>query len=140
MCAASHGRRECVRALLEAGASVDKMDDRKSTAIVHAIEMDHSGCIEEMLQHGAQVDLPVLSGRTTALFVAAEHGSPMSLRILLDGRADVNFATHDGVTPLIAACKTSKIRSAECSSTGGGREPRDRRATTALSALSVLPV
>lgn len=68
-----------------------------------------SGCLKDLLQHGADVDSINREG-VSALHLAVDrsgadcHGqSAECVRTLLEYRPDVNAANHQGVTPLLTA-------------------------------------
>jgi hypothetical protein len=102
--AAEEGLGETVRALVEAGAEVDHVNNLGETALWAASCSGQVQVIQALLEAGAEVDHAENLG-WTALEAAACHGKVEVLRALLAAGAAVDHADNLGWTPLwIAAC------------------------------------
>lgn len=103
--AAFFGRRDAVRALLEAGADpslVSRHAQVRVTPLHSAVAQEGAadlGTAEELLTHGAPVNAGVEGGHTP-LHSAAENGDVGAVRLLLSHGADPEAAREDGKTPL----------------------------------------
>jgi uncharacterized protein len=126
LCARS-GTAAGVGALLEHGADVNAVEPRRGqTALMWAAANNHADVVRLLLQHKADVNArsglervmvnradpndaqtavigEVSRGRSTALLLAASHGSVDSARFLLDAGAPVNDIAPDGSSALLVA-------------------------------------
>lgn len=100
MHAATNGHRECVRALIEAGAQIDVGNYAQETALMLAAENGHVGCVEELLLAHANVNLKN-NFKMTALILAAQRGHQLCLSKLIAAGADVNHQDYAGFTALM---------------------------------------
>ena len=89
--ACDRGHAECARALIAAGAAVDKVDIGGRTALMWACEKGHSECVRALIDVGAAVDKVSLSG-WTAPIIACREGHTACLRALIDAGAAVDTA------------------------------------------------
>jgi hypothetical protein len=103
MVACHHGNVDCVRALLEAGASVAQAMQDGTTALMHACQFGHMMCVRVLLWAGALVEQATRAG-ITALMVACGEGHVECVRALLEAGAPVAQAMQDGTTALLLAC------------------------------------
>jgi cytohesin len=93
-----------VKALLEAGAPMDKLREEDDTALLAAVAGAAGGSddavrvVRVLLEHGANPNKRGRDGRT-ALFAAAEQGSEAVVTLLVAKGARVDDAV-DGMTPL----------------------------------------
>jgi ankyrin repeat protein len=71
------------------------------TPLMHAIHTRQAGSVKALLAGGADVNQ--ISGRTTALILAAGYGYTEIVRILLEGGADAEITLPGGQTALAAA-------------------------------------
>lgn len=107
--AARRSSPEVVRALLRAGADLDRRDERNGwTPLLHAIHMRNRPAARELLEAGAEVDRRSESG-VTPLFMAAGYGMEGVVRQLLERGADPRAET-DGLNALWAAAGGGAIR------------------------------
>ena len=96
-------RVQCVRALVQAGASADRLDDCGRTPLTAAAAAGRSACVKVLLDLGADAELQGTDG-ATALGIAAHLGHTSCVRLLVQRGASVE-ATWGGDkrTPLMAA-------------------------------------
>jgi ankyrin repeat protein len=89
------------RALLAAGAAVDRADNDGFTALYAAVEKGQVEAIRVLLAAGAEVDHAC--NDCTALHAAAQDGYVEAIRVLVEAGANINRADSAGQTPLAAA-------------------------------------
>ena len=75
------------------------------SALEHAIHKNQVGSVGALLEAGAEPNL--VSGRTTALIMAAGYGYADIVQVLLDRGANPRLAGPSGATPISAAIKGS---------------------------------
>lgn len=97
--AATLGKDEMVRFLLENNAKVDQGDIYGSTALHMAARMGHLVVARTLLDSGAGPDVYNNDG-WTALHLAAESGNIAIVRLLLEKHANVDSQNRFGRTPL----------------------------------------
>ncbi len=109
------GHVECVDALLEANATVDKMADDGSTALVHASRTDNFECAQALIDAGADVDLQTNTGWTPLVF-ACWNGGIRCARSLVAAGSDLHkpcrlnwLAADHGWTALTGACLNGHV-------------------------------
>ena len=128
--AAKEGQEAVTEQLLKAGADANKAATFFGFSPLYiAAQEGHEGVVEQLLKAGVDVNKPTIVEKITPLYVASENGhegmvekllkagadpntepSPLmaaSIKgyrrvcsVLLEGRANVNYATGDGVTAL----------------------------------------
>lgn len=122
MTAARTGRVEAARLLLENGADIDAREHwHGQTALMWASAQGHPEMIRELLAHGADVNArsnieewerPVTAeprakwlppGGMTSLLFAAREGCVACIEVLVEGGADVNVTTPDGISAIVSA-------------------------------------
>jgi hypothetical protein len=84
---AQFGHTEVIRALVEAGATVDRPRQDGATPLLAASQMGHVAAVEALLGGGAAVDRPMPDG-ATPLFIASQEGHTDVVRRLLVAGAD----------------------------------------------------
>lgn len=105
--AAGTGQVEVVVALLETGASVHLANETGENAIAYAAGTDWGNAslragrvISELVEYGANVDVPDVNGRTPLHKAAEGEAPPDTLRVLLVRGANPNARTRCGETPV----------------------------------------
>lgn len=94
-----------VRALLQAGADVNRPQGDGATALHWAVYRDDPETTRLLLSAGASVDAANDLG-VTPLWLACNNGSAALVETLLDAEADPNAALPSGETPLMTAART----------------------------------
>ena len=84
--AAASGSAECVKALLEAGAPRNAVDNHGRTPLHLAVEHGSAQCVKALVEGGARTDAVAID-RTTPLHMAASCGRGECLKALLEGGA-----------------------------------------------------
>jgi ankyrin repeat protein len=103
MYSARFGEPQAVRALVEAGASVNRQDnERGATPLIHAAENGHTEIVKLLLKSGADPRIQLTSGRTF-LHAAVGGGSLEIVHFALDAGIEVNCKSDDGLTPIHVA-------------------------------------
>ena len=130
-CAA--GNVDFVRALLQAGADVDKTTNIDgTTALIVASQMGHALVVEALIQAGADVDKVDINGHT-ALSHASNSGYTSIVEALLQAGADIDKAANDGATALIFASSYDHAAAMEALlQAGADIDKADNDGTTAL--------
>eukprot|EP01049_Picozoa_sp_SAG25_P017158 SAG25_NODE_4300_length_845_cov_2.063003_1_plen_125_part_01 len=85
---AYHGHAEVIRALVEAGATVDQPNKHGDTPLLIASQDGHAAAVEALLGGGAAVDRPDEDG-ATPLSIASQNGHAAAVEALLGGGAAV---------------------------------------------------
>ncbi len=114
MVAAKRGNVETVRALLSGGAKPNAQEEMGGqTALMWAISGRQAAAVDELVKHGADVQLASKSGFTPLMF-AAQQGDVDSGRILLRAGAKANEAQpKSGLTPLLIASAMGQAKSVD---------------------------
>jgi ankyrin repeat protein len=113
---------EAAEALLSHGAKINTREQwRNQTALMWAAAQGQPAMVKLLIRRGADVDAreivnvgvrqvtnePRVQGRPTggltALLYATRQGCNECVRLLTDGKANLNLADPDGVTPLVMA-------------------------------------
>ena len=98
--AAQRGHEDATTALLVAGADVNLRTKDGVPALLLAAE--HTGVLNVLIEHGAEVTATDSKGRT-ALHLAAAGSDAGAIDALVAGGADLEVEDDDGVTPLLSA-------------------------------------
>ena len=69
--AAANGHDKCVEALIQLGASVNRLDSKRNSPLMAAVEKGNETCTNLLLQAGADVNLTDYNGESSALHKAA---------------------------------------------------------------------
>jgi len=100
--AASAGRIEICKSLLEAGANVDAKNQKGATPLLVGLSRGTIGCAPTLLAHGADVNARDMQGRTALMFLAmyAENDvvAQSVLHEVLANAADVDAKDTSGKT------------------------------------------
>ena len=99
-CAAKKGHLAVVKALIEAGADVNKQGHDGDTALGEATAYGSTLVVMELLKAGANVN-PFCS----PMFSAAELGNPIIVALLIQAAADVNRICEDDMKPIDIALR-----------------------------------
>ena len=83
-----------VARLVQAGVSVNDLDDFNNTALLHAARRGKQGCVRFLIDSGADVNI-ANDTNYTPLFCAALHGDAEIVKMLLDAGAEQHHATKD---------------------------------------------
>eukprot|EP00982_Pelagococcus_subviridis_P015521 31407-Pelagococcus_subviridis.AAC.5 len=100
--AASNGHEAVVRALIEAGADVNKANDNGTTPLFIAAQKGHEAVVKALMEAGAVVNKADNHGGTP-LHGTARNGHEAVVKALVDAGADVNkvfpgaISSMDGV-------------------------------------------
>jgi uncharacterized protein len=100
--AASQGRGEVVRRLVEHGADVNLPNEKGRTPLMAAVMMNHLGASRLLLSARADVNVQDKNG-STALIEAVEGGHFDMVNLLLQHGANPRLARNNGTTPLQVA-------------------------------------
>jgi ankyrin repeat protein len=101
--AASGGRVDVVRVLLDASADPDRPDARTlRTLLFHGAHTGHAAVLDLLLKRGADVTC-VDDCELSLLHIAAQKGHADAVRILLDAGADANALSGVRASPLFFA-------------------------------------
>ncbi|XP_021414166.2 ankyrin repeat and SOCS box protein 16-like [Oncorhynchus mykiss] len=90
---------------------------KQTSALRLAASKGHSGCVEELLFRGAEVDAD--PGGSTALHDACIGGHDSCVQLLLAHRADPDLLAEDGSAPLHLCSTAQTFQCAELLVTGG---------------------
>ena len=105
--AAKEGHEECVRLLLESGASVDGIGvvQNALSPLWVATYAGHKNCVQRLVLAGANLNTKFPE---TPLVIAAREGRADCLKILIEAGGCVNVRNGRGQNPLHIAC--SEVR------------------------------
>uniref|UniRef100_A0A8C7A0P3 Ankyrin repeat and SOCS box containing 10 n=1 Tax=Nothoprocta perdicaria TaxID=30464 RepID=A0A8C7A0P3_NOTPE len=95
---------DCVRLLLSFGADPEAVSEDGCKPLHFCKSPDSIQCVQQLLQHGANVNSRTEEEDNTALHVAAQHGLAEHVRLLLRHGAELEAKNEEGQTPLNAAC------------------------------------
>lgn len=98
---------ESVKALVEAGATVDPADASISPVVMAAGSFDDR-ILPYLIQHGANATASA-PGQWSALHQAAKHGRLVSAKLLIEKGAVLDQQNHEFFTPLHAAANGSHL-------------------------------
>ncbi|XP_051466987.1 ankyrin repeat and SOCS box protein 10 isoform X2 [Apus apus] len=101
-CAAA--RPACARLLLAFGADPQAGSEDGYKPLHLCKSPDSLECVQQLLQHGASVNSRTEEEGDTALHIAARHGLPRHVQLLLRCGAELEAENKEGQTPLNAAC------------------------------------
>ena len=106
--AAANGRIRTVRALVSAGADVNKQRNDGASALSIASQEGHLEIVNILLDNGAQIETRDNLGRTPLWFAAANEQTDI-VRALVSAGADVNTQRNDGSSALGFASKKGHL-------------------------------
>lgn len=94
---------ELVTLLLEAGASINAMDNKSGqTPLMHAVEGNNGDMVQFLIERGCDVNRQSYSGNT-ALHGACGRGQVDTVRLLLKNGADSSLKNYHNDTPVMVA-------------------------------------
>lgn len=108
MLAARDSGFDCVKLLIDRGASVEYSTSEGVTALMMAAGAGANGALEALLSAGANIEARSNSGET-ALGFAAARGQSENLERLVEAGADPDAANAFGVTPLMMAAEAGAL-------------------------------
>lgn len=97
-----------VHLLMDKGANVDVMDNQGHNAMYLAAMNGHADCVDALVEHNADMDVPMKPRGYTSLHVAAENGHEEVVEHLLRAGAAVTIESNDGHTPLDLAVRNHR--------------------------------
>ena len=100
--AAKAGDITTLKAALDAGADVNRLDGKGWTALMHAVNKGNVLIVESLVEIGVDVDVQAPDG-ATALFMAAVLGHPKIIELLMKANADISIQGPKGMTAVDAA-------------------------------------
>ena len=101
--AASEGRTNLVKVLLDRGASIDVKTHSGSTALHEAARSGHIEVVKVLLDRGASIDAATNDDSWTGLHLAASNGHIEILKLLLDRGASMDATMKNKWTALHSA-------------------------------------
>lgn len=102
------GHLQCVQALIDANAAVDKVDNRGWTALMVACGAGNDQCVSALVNAGAAVDTVNDEG-WTALISACYWGHPECAHALVNAHADLELTNLESESALMVACKNPSL-------------------------------
>lgn len=108
MTAASEGKPEAIRILLDAKAKVDARTEDGRSALMFAAMREDTACLRAILDAGARTDARNSDGWTALMFASA-RGDVIGVRALVQAGADVNASNKWRQTALMVASLNGSI-------------------------------
>ena len=113
--AAASGQEQLVECLLTAGADINAVDHCGKTPIYLAVEHGYSKVIKILAQHGANVGLRDLDGRSALHWAADNQQGEAMIQVLAACGADVDIADNvNNSSPLHLAAARGFVNSCLC--------------------------
>ena len=109
--AAHKGHQKIVEVLLDAGASVDRVDPGEMTPLHLAVDRGFLSVVETLIAHDASVNTRGAGEKMSALHIAASRGHNDIILLLLDNGARVNGLDSNDRTALIRATSSDHLES-----------------------------
>lgn len=107
--AITYGRGFEVELLIQKGRfKIDERNEHGDTLLHYATTLNSKGCIDKLLNAGAEIDAVNDFGQTP-LLKAIENGRAELALALIDANADVNIADHMGCVPFIKAIENPNL-------------------------------
>ncbi len=98
-----------VESLLKEGFPLNEITFWDDVAVIHyAVSEQRHDILDVLLKSGAEVDLPTVSQKKTALHIACWEGDQKSVERLLAAGASASLEDKDGFTALMCAVRNSK--------------------------------
>lgn len=136
---------EVVKALIAAGANVNAFDERGRTPLMLAAQADLVESVEALLEVGAKsnVNTKDKEGNTALIHAfysfyyttdhSVAHPSPVIVKALIAGGANVNDVNSSGQTPLMLAAQVNSLEAVKILlAAGASVEAKDKKGKTVL--------
>ncbi|KFO60303.1 Ankyrin repeat and SOCS box protein 10, partial [Corvus brachyrhynchos] len=112
---------ECVRQLLQHGASANSQTEEENDTALHvASRHGLAEHVQLLLRHGAELEVKNKEGQTPLNAACAQHHQPQDMdryyrvcQLLVESGASINAADRDQQHPLHLACKNANAQIAE---------------------------
>ena len=128
---AHNGSLRCPKKVLNVGVDPDLVrHSSEPTALMQASANRFLGCVNLLLQAGADVNIQMYSGMSILMYTAA-RGWHECVKALLQAGADVNFANSNGITASECAIVADAFRETMATE----REMRDRDSSLLVDQL-----
>jgi len=140
--ACTAGNAKAVKALVTAGADVDRAAPDGSTALHFAANAASAACITALLDAGANPDLTRKADGGAALHYACAGGAGAveCVRALVAGNADPNLQRNDGASPCHLAAQNGAVEAVQILVRNGANVnsvmPNARAATEGMTKLT----
>ena len=121
--AAAAADEETTKVLVKAGADL-KAETYGLTPLMFAVASRKIPIVKLLVELGAPVDQVSSMSGQTALFSAIYAGNAEMVQAIIDLKANVNFRTKDGDTPIKAAQKGDQTDIIELLKAAGAKEPK----------------
>ncbi|KAI8848199.1 ankyrin repeat-containing domain protein [Chytridium lagenaria] len=82
------GNKECLKFLISHSTTPDHIDKSGLSYLQHAIRIKDESLVETLIDFGVPVNHAAYEDKSTALHLAAEHGLPTTVKLLLQRGAD----------------------------------------------------
>jgi uncharacterized protein len=125
--AASAGRIEAMKALIDVGAEIDETDSSRRTPLMHAIWLGKNEAAKWLIEQGARVTADDGATDDPLGWAAQRRVSPKVIKMLIARGADVNRNRINEGTPLMRAVTASRLE-AVVALLEAGADPKARDA------------
>lgn len=119
--ASAAGEQEIIKALVKAGADL-KAETYGLTSLMFAVASRKPDTVRLLVELGAPVNQASTMSGQTALISAVYTGDIEMVKTLIDLKANVNFKTKDGDTPIKAAAKGDQFDMIEVLKAAGAKQ------------------
>ena len=106
--AVEEGILPAVQEIVEAGASVNKLDQNGNTPLIIVSYFGHIDVLRFLIKAGANVN-QAINGGDTPLYMAAQNGHVNVVKVLVDAGGSVDQADDIGTTPLSIASQQNHV-------------------------------
>lgn len=106
--AVEEGILPAVQEIVEAGASVNKLDQNGNTPLIIVSYFGHIDVLRFLIKAGASVN-QAINGGDTPLYMAAQNGHVNVVKALVDAGGSVDQADEIGTTPLSIASQQNHV-------------------------------
>ena len=110
--ATQEGRTECIKALIEARASVDLATTHGDSSLLCSSQFGQEPAARLLIEAGASVNFARPDDGLTPLAMAAHNGHTAIVRLLLENSACSNQSMLDGTRPLHLASRFGRLAAA----------------------------